>query len=404
MQRTAAPRLTETGRNGPMLYNLEALRGICALMVAVFHVPWWTPLHGSPPIQNAWLFVDFFFVLSGFIIARTYADSGRQPFDARGFVIKRLSRLYPLHVATTLAFLALVLAKQFVLPAFTSLAPRGPLPDDFGIVVTLNLLLLHAMSLLPTAYLNAPSWSIAAEFWTYCIFCLCCLASARPAVRVLLMTVIGGVALTALLVMNGEKGLWTTYQYGLMRCLACFGIGTLAWAAAHWRPMRLVGPAADLAFLVLGGALYIFMSGVSMQTRLNALAPLLFAAIIYLAAMDAGSHTRKLLEAAPMRALGRWSYSIYMVHFMIATALGVLLERVWPERIDVGQIKSLIVAPAGLSEVLLFGYLALTVALSAATYAWIERPWRDRGRRLAARQRDDGAFQHVGMAAPEVRP
>ncbi len=57
-------------------------------------------------MQNAWLFVDFFFVLSGFVIAYAYLDSLGTPRATRIFVIRRIGRVWPLHVVLLGVFVA----------------------------------------------------------------------------------------------------------------------------------------------------------------------------------------------------------------------------------------------------------------------------------------------------------
>lgn len=53
---------------------LDGWRGIAALMVSLFHFNAYHHFVASPFIRNAHLYVDFFFVLSGFVIAHAYAD------------------------------------------------------------------------------------------------------------------------------------------------------------------------------------------------------------------------------------------------------------------------------------------------------------------------------------------
>nr|WP_275112808.1 acyltransferase [Rhodoblastus sphagnicola] len=379
--RDSAPRGKE-GATQPLLANLESLRGICAVMVAIFHTSWLTSLHPTPFIQNAYLFVDFFFVLSGFIIALNYVDRGGGPFDARGFLIKRFFRLYPLHLATMLALLALILAKQFVLPAFTPLTPHGPLPDDYATSIVFHLTMLHALNLHHGGVLNVPSWSIAAEFWTYCVFCICCVVARGPAIRIALVAGIGFASFLALLPLAGDGGLWTAPR--MLRCLAGFGLGALVWAAVAWRPIRLGSRVTDVAFVAVLTLLYCVLAAANNHTPTNVLALPLFAAVIWLAALDQGSWTRHILEMAPFTALGRLSYSIYMVHLMLATAIGVLLERGAFPRVAIGDIHALMVLPGRWGDAALVIYLGALIALSAATYRWIEKPWREMGRRLAS--------------------
>ena len=89
---------------------LDGWRGICALLVAAHHVEVHGWLYWQPLIRNAWLFVDFFFVLSGFVIAHAYGERLGKTHEIGVFVARRLGRLWPLHVAVLLALIALELA------------------------------------------------------------------------------------------------------------------------------------------------------------------------------------------------------------------------------------------------------------------------------------------------------
>ena len=88
-----------------MIRSIEGLRGVAALMVVFFHAFILARWGGAPAqwgiVQNAWLFVDLFFVISGVIMAAVYGERLRNGAQLRGFFIKRFFRLYPLHLVTT---------------------------------------------------------------------------------------------------------------------------------------------------------------------------------------------------------------------------------------------------------------------------------------------------------------
>src|SRR5262249_55412493 len=90
---------------------LDSWRGICALLVALFHFMFPSHVAQSPLIHNGWLLVDFFFVLSGFVIAHAYADKLTGWAATVPFMIRRFGRVYPLHFATLMFFVAFELCK-----------------------------------------------------------------------------------------------------------------------------------------------------------------------------------------------------------------------------------------------------------------------------------------------------
>ena len=128
------------------LTGLDALRGIAALCVLLFHVS--LLLNGFKVIAKAYLAVDFFFMLSGYVMARTFEPrilSGE--LSAVGFLRSRISRLWPI----------VAIGCLIGVPAFLSLG--GPWHS-----VILSLLLLPTLHagwfIFPV---NGPAWSIFFE-------------------------------------------------------------------------------------------------------------------------------------------------------------------------------------------------------------------------------------------------
>src|SRR6185369_11140777 len=114
--------------------NLEALRGIAALLVVLHHLALnaGSFLASVPFLRQGWMFVDLFFVLSGYVIASVHAESEATGQSARRFLIRRFFRLYPLHLVTLVAALILV-----DMPSATAALP------GYGTMVALNLSMTH---------------------------------------------------------------------------------------------------------------------------------------------------------------------------------------------------------------------------------------------------------------------
>ncbi|RUT82360.1 acyltransferase, partial [Mesorhizobium sp. M7A.T.Ca.US.000.02.1.1] len=89
---------------GERFLVLDSWRGICALLVALFHFPTASTISQSAFIGSSYLFVDFFFVLSGFVIASSYGDRLNQPEQVARFALVRFGRIYPLHLLMLAAF------------------------------------------------------------------------------------------------------------------------------------------------------------------------------------------------------------------------------------------------------------------------------------------------------------
>ena len=84
----------------------DGLRGVAALAVALYHIPGFT---GRAMVPHAYLAVDMFFCMSGFLLWRVYADRLRGGMTTAEFMIRRLIRLYPLYLLSGLACFAYLL-------------------------------------------------------------------------------------------------------------------------------------------------------------------------------------------------------------------------------------------------------------------------------------------------------
>ncbi|MEP9379768.1 acyltransferase [Aquabacter sp. CN5-332] len=386
---------------------LDAWRGICAILVVLFHFCFifQSPLSGERLIANAYLFVDFFFVLSGFVVAHAYAARLNSGAAWGAFVVRRFGRLWPLHGAMLAAFIA-----------FIGLINLVPHPERFDltagpgeyslIAIPIHLFLLNAMNLHGMAW-NAPSWSIGAEFYTYLLFgALCVLVLRRGALWAL---GVAGVGL-AVLAMASPTYMNSTADFGLFRCVAGFFTGVAAHAL-HRRlgDVRLPGATLwEVAAVVMAGLFVVHAgSGPDEVAVLSLAAPLAFGAAVLVFAREEGALSR-LLRARPFAALGRWSYSIYMTHQLVLVgaicavwALGAVETRVAVE----GHEKALYDLGGTVPSLLLLALmLAVVLALSAFTHARIEEPARRAFNAFAGRLEQGTAVRRAyAMARRNVR-
>jgi len=199
---------------------LDSWRGIAACLVALYHIGplthlAYSHLHGAPFLRNSWLFVDFFFVLSGFVIAANYQERLIDGFGAWRFLLLRLGRLYPLHFAMLAVGIYCKLL-QVLIPALssTSQAPPFSTPSEAPDTILANLLLIQSLHLYKFLTWNAQSWSISAEFYTYVIFAACLIGLRRHGWIVLLVAMIGGPVLIATL---SEHNMATDSDWGIIR-------------------------------------------------------------------------------------------------------------------------------------------------------------------------------------------
>ncbi|MCQ8783618.1 acyltransferase family protein [Mangrovibrevibacter kandeliae] len=378
-----APKADQSSRRQSEAGRFEALdgwRGICALLVVCFHAPVGGYVHASAFFQGAFLFVDFFFVLSGFVITHAFYDRLRSGRDARRFLLARLFRVYPLH----LFMLALFVGYEAFL--YLTRGSEAAFQEGASPVGLLhNLLMTHSLGVLDGLTWNYPSWSISAELVAYTLFALAMIGARRRLVPLAAMTI--PVALAAILWLDGTID--TTFHLGWLRCLAGFSVGVLIrrllWVDAPLQALpgdRAVWTAAEIAVV---GLVIVFVHGFALS-GLSLAAPLVFGFALYVFSHE-GGWLSVGLKTRPIAFLGTVSYSIYMTHaFVISRAenvVTVLLGKTgWTIVSYAADGKRLMGASEAQSLAALGAIVAATLVASALTFRFVEMPGIAAGRAL----------------------
>ncbi|MBA68087.1 MAG: hypothetical protein CML30_04370 [Rhizobiales bacterium] len=351
---------------GEKILPLESLRGIAALSVVVYHAGGQSTFLDNAFFRHAYVMVDFFFVLSGYVIALNYFDRVRDLRSLADFQIKRFWRLYPLHLATLLAFLAIEVAK-YAFQLKTGITANNPAfsVNDGGAFLA-NLVLLQGI-VMPSPSFNIPSWSISAEFYTYLIFGLVLLVPARRLIIVLVA--IAGFAVFALF----QDGLIADdYRFTLLRCVMSFFTGACVYLVLRSRPMDFPAFAQPLA-LVTAALCVIALTHTSGEILL----PVVFALVIVVFSSGRDQWIARALSVRPLVWLGTISYSVYMTHSGVWWAteqfyrFALKLPTITTET---GQVWLLY--PEGTQLIYQGIQLALTLLVSQLTYSLIEVPFR----------------------------
>lgn len=338
------------------LNQLESCRGIAALMVVLSHFHSASPVTENALITNAKA-VDFFFVLSGFVMALNYSRRIGAWSDLWAFMKKRFWRLYPMHLAMIAAYVAFETA-QWVMEQHTGVT--GAVPafkiNNFGAILA-NLALVQAI-ILPNLTLNGPSWSISTEFYTYLIFGALLLLPMRRVGFVVLWIV---AALVMVFAEHGSLDI-TGSPDAIFRCLYSFVLGVGCYTVYEKYHIPCKGLVSGVGALV-ALALFLFWG----HSRYDLIASLAFAAMIpALAQMGPQTRTCRVLCARPLVFLGKLSYSIYMVHFFLWQCVNIALRVVHVDPRTTSQLLATAIVLTAVGAVILISYF---------TYEWIERPW-----------------------------
>lgn len=369
---------------------LESLRGLAALVVVVYHAVWTNPVTAQNFFQNGALMVDFFFVLSGFVIFHSYGQKLGSLRAVGRFLWLRLGRLYPLHVAFLLVFLAFECAKFAAEKRFGIIADKPAFTVNGGYAFLTNLLLLHSMGLRNSLTFNYPSWSISVEFYAYVLFAL--VRSAFATLRWFVVAAFGviGLSTAILLWLHVVPLVNAGFDYGYFRCCAGFFLGTLVYCAytrlCHSQPAH--HPAKHSLRLLSGASLasmLLVLTFIDPNGWATYLLPPLSALVILTVMLWPLPALQRILSSAPLAWLGRVSYSLYMVHaalvWVITQLLTVVLKYPKIELADGHGVAT----PAGVGVTVLVVYIAAVLLLSNFTYHWIEVPFRRRSRQAADR-------------------
>jgi len=258
--------------------------------------------------------VDFFFVLSGFVIALNYMGRVKTPQDLFIFQRKRFLRLYPLHLIMLFAFAALEFAKYLVEVEFGMIANTPAFSINNMTAFFANLFLVHNW-VLSTLSFNMPSWSISAEFYTYVIFgTLLLLTDSKRKMQV-------GILIISILLFGyilGDYGMsrWATDNItGPIRCLYSFSIGAVAYCFFEKYRDRIVLTSSIPSVVCLVLSILIVMFFASQDFKYVELIPLFFGVtILTLVLTKQNQKIHRVLSNNPTVYLGTISYGIYMIH------------------------------------------------------------------------------------------
>jgi len=361
------------------LASLDSWRGICALLVAVHHfVLFSVNEFNYHTIESFFLFVDFFFVLSGFVISLNYSTRIKSTADLADFIVRRFARVWPLHAIVMTGFVCAYIVIRAIgteSPYTIGASSTTYLPIKFPLVLAL----FNSFGAFSGGW-NLPSWSISAEFAAYLVFASCMLSKYRYTL-ICAFTLLGAYYVFVV----SETHINLTANFGVFRCLYGFGVGVGAHHLyAHAQQRGSLSAASNtsteiIALIALIVFLHASVTPSGEATPTSAFAPILFSAIVIAYSGQRGAIGR-LLRLKPFLKIGQWSYSIYITHWLILISMAAASNALHPAYKQV-ELWGGIYWKWDLSSpttflIALAIYLAVLLSLSSITYAAIEDPCR----------------------------
>lgn len=331
------------------LRALTGVRGLAAWFVVLYHIR--LSIAGLPiPMRDlfakGYLAVDFFFLLSGFVIWLTWHERLRTQGRAGivPFLRKRIARIWPLHLVVLAGAVALA-----VLLAFTGRA--DPVAYPFA-ELPLHILLVHNWGFTDRLAWNDPSWSISAEFGAYLLFpILIAVVDWRRLATPTLFAIATGILVLLHLTMASATLGSDISRFGLLRCLIEFTTGTIVCALwLRWRDVRRIRVWAIAASILLALAW-------ALGAPETLVVPAAFAGLLLLLALTSDLSGNPL-ASRPIHYLGEISYATYLGHFMLWVVFKLIF----------------VSDPAHVAPGLIALYLLLVFVASIALYHLVERP------------------------------
>ncbi|WP_112437119.1 acyltransferase [Rhizobium sp. AN80A] len=338
--------------------GLDILRGVAALAVLFKHFHSRLDLPYLAP--NGYLAVDFFFVLSGFVIANAYGKQLEDGTLSTGtFFWKRWIRLMPLIVVGMMISVIAQLGR--------------PDPDQTRHLSDVAIALIFGLSLMPilqTSFfktptleqsvfpLNTPMWSLFFEVFANIAFAVYTRLRLPPW-SLLVIVVVSGLWLLIGISSRGDvnfgfntSGFW----FGFPRVIWSFSIGMLIYRYRSFAPRNMFFP----AMVVLVAILLTPTLGLSRVAADMIIVMIIMPAIVF-ACLNADLGSRARLCATWG---GNLSYPLYALHYPIVQVLGY-----------VAKAQNL---PWIMQAGVVIGGTAFLVGLSAVVYTMVDVPLRRR--------------------------
>lgn len=326
MQACSSHLSTPPSSKDRVFHTLDALRGIAAIGVVVFHFgKFFSPFQ----VPGGYLAVDLFFIMSGFVIARAYDRRFEDGMTAAQFMRVRMIRLYPLYALGTLLGLAAAIASM-----------NGNNLDGWDFR-SISIATFLAIFLIPNFYgrpndrmfpLDAPCWSLFLELLVNMAFGMLWSRLKSKQLVLICIASAAGVLAAILHFGNSDQGYALgTLAPGIARTIFGFSVGILIARHLAIAPRRQSTPLFLLICSTVAVALTGSAHGTSREIWDAACVFLVFPAVVFCGTIvDPPSWLR-----GTSTFLGLTSYAIYVIHGPLSTATNSVVRHIFqghPER------------------------------------------------------------------------
>ena len=316
---------------------LDGLRGVAVLMVLMLHFylseaeilrvhPTFGPILGKIAFSGVWG-VELFFVLSGFLITGILVDSKDKINYFGAFYMRRFLRIFPLYYVT-LAVVLLILPN---LVAFDAPAQS---------IVSRQVWLWTYLQNTPwsgghwddsTIFHMVHFWSLCVEEHYYLVWPL--VVRFLPARYISVVCIVGMVSCLALRMLHSVPGSPTILGWSTLTKLDGLFVGSLialgCRAVQINKSFKKFAPIGLVVFGIAFAALLFIPRRVQLGYYGAFVEPVvvLFFGSVLITALDSANGFSKLLRNPFLRTFGKYSYGIYVIHFLCVPAFDSLFQR-----------------------------------------------------------------------------
>jgi peptidoglycan/LPS O-acetylase OafA/YrhL len=361
---------------------LTGLRGVAAMLVVAYHLCPSTSASivlYKDTIGRGYLWVDLFFILSGYVMALNYGKLFVERFSSAvfaDFLLRRIARIYPLYIVMLCIQIAYTIAvygnfrESNVWAAVTVAHPIRDIPA--------NVFLAQSLGVSPS--IIGQAWSISTEFAAYFSFpalVAWVLSGGRRGVAVAgLLAITLLVSVAAIDMHDGayHSGPLDAYDgthvTPLLRCLGGFILGMVTFRMSTFGILTTVVSRDRVGLSILLLLVVMLAAGVPDLAIVS-----LFPAVVLCVSKNCGI-AESIFSNPIMYGAGVLSYSVYLLHPLLQKPL-----------VMTNQILENYLPHVWATALSLFVAIAVLLILSGAAYNFIEKP----GRRV---------IQHVAVRAP----
>ena len=353
---------------------LDSFRGIAAVFIIIHNIRFTDSVTELTFFLDGRIFVEMFFVLSGFVLTHGYAF---KPISFKSFFISRTFRIFPLHLFMLLLVLASEIIKYL---AYQYGVPfnNAPLAGDESLsFLVYHLFLVQSwLPFVPSTGFNNPSWSISIEYYMYMIFFVTLLFNKINKAYLWVL-----ISLIRFIFLLNNFGV-----YEVIRGLSSFFLGSLMYLLYKKLYYICINISKNYfslieAFILLS-IIYILSSDMEYKSIIATIA---FALQMFVFAFEKGIISIFLKKSFFLH-IGKLSYSMYLLHYFILSIImfvSILFTKIGFKFTDMIDGARFINFGNGIiNNIVLVLIISIVIFLSKYTYKHIELKWQNIGKKL----------------------